>query len=152
MNMFELVIIGLILMGKTAYPHKITHSNISEVVKLPYLGQKIGAMVGGLKLPQRSIDVYTSHGQVREFHETGAIAASTEIASSSRFQALSELASTHGVGPVTARKLYDLGLRSIDDARMYYNVEKCEKLSDEGGEENYSIKVGLAFAEELAMK
>ena len=77
-----------------------------------------------------------------------------EIASSPRFAALSALASVHGVGPVTARKLYDLGIRSIDDARMYYSVEKGDRLEGEGEREgeNYPMKVGLALAEELAMK
>ena len=75
-----------------------------------------------------------------------------EIASSPRFAALSALASVHGVGPVTARKLYDLGIRSIEDARVYYSVEKGDSLHGEGEGENYPVKVGLALAEELELE
>lgn len=60
----------------------------------------------------------------------------------------------HGVGPVTVRKLYDLGIRTLEDARVYYGVGKgSDTLDDNGGEsENYPVKVGLALAEELAVK
>ncbi|CAA7260552.1 unnamed protein product [Cyclocybe aegerita] len=41
---------------------------------------------------------------------------------SERFQSLSTFASIYGIGPVKARKLYDLGLRTIEDLERYYDV------------------------------
>ena len=76
-----------------------------------------------------------------------------EIANSQRFAALSTLASIHGIGPVTARKLYDVGVHSLEDARVYYGVDKNDSSDGEDeNSENYQVKVGLALAEELADK
>ena len=52
---------GVMAKSCVAYPHKISGKNISDVVKLPYLGQKIGAMVHddfislSIKLTQRAL-------------------------------------------------------------------------------------------------
>ncbi len=48
------------------------------------------------------------------------------IASSERFQSLSLFSSVYGIGPHTARRLYALGLRTIDDLEIYYGVEQEE--------------------------
>lgn len=45
-----------------------------------------------------------------------------DTSSSERFQCLSLFASIYGIGPVTARKLYDLGLRTIEDLERYYDL------------------------------
>ena len=52
------------------------------------------------------------------------------IATSIRFLALKELASVHGIGPLTARRLYDLGLRSVTDLRNYYGVDPDDESED----------------------
>lgn len=41
---------------------------------------------------------------------------------SERFQSLSVFATIYGIGPSTARKLYDLGLRTFSDLERYYDV------------------------------
>lgn len=49
---------------------------------------------------------------------------------SPRYLALKELSSVHGVGSVTARRLYDLGLRTVDDMRNYYGVDVDDDTDD----------------------
>lgn len=44
------------------------------------------------------------------------------IRASERFQSLSAFALIYGIGPVNARRLYDLGLRTIEDLERYYDV------------------------------
>ena len=50
-------------------------------------------------------------------HKTG-----ETIQASNRFQSLSCFTTIYGVGPTTARKLYDIGLRAIEDMEQYYDV------------------------------
>ena len=47
---------------------------------------------------------------------------SEETSSSERFKCLSLFSSIYGIGPVNARKLYDLGLRTVEDLEHYYDV------------------------------
>src|SRR5258708_3948100 len=47
---------------------------------------------------------------------------SGEISSSERFKCLSLFVSIYGIGPVNARKLYDIGLRTIEDLERYYDL------------------------------
>jgi len=47
---------------------------------------------------------------------------SGEISSSERFKCLSLFVSIYGIGPVNARKLYDVGLRTIEDLERYYDL------------------------------
>ena len=44
------------------------------------------------------------------------------LRSDERFQALSAFNSIHGVGPTTARHLYSVGLRTLEDMDRYYDV------------------------------
>lgn len=52
------------------------------------------------------------------------------ISSSERFAALSLFSSVYGIGPTTARRLYALGLRTLDDLEVYYGVDPTEKESE----------------------
>lgn len=61
-----------------------------------------------------------SHGSPSNICATGM------ISSSERFAALSTFASIYGIGPSTARRLYALGLRTIEDLEAYYGVEPEE--------------------------
>lgn len=45
--------------------------------------------------------------------------------------ALSLFSSIYGIGPNTARRLYALGLRSIEDLEIYYGVEPEETHEEE---------------------
>ncbi|OBZ65065.1 DNA-directed DNA/RNA polymerase mu [Grifola frondosa] len=134
-----------------AYPHKIT--SMKQVEKLPYIGTKIT-------------------GLVEEFIDGGHINEAETIRSSVRFQALSLFSSIYGIGPTTAQRLYDLGLRSLDELEVYYGVDsktqtsidsgivEVEKESkrrhakDEGDEGlgDTWIKIALGLREDLAIK
>src|SRR6266850_3071552 len=46
-----------------------------------------------------------------------------EMKNSERFTSLSLFTSVYGIGPVTARKLYDRGLRTLRDLEAYYEVD-----------------------------
>jgi len=61
-----------------------------------------------------------------------------ETRESERFQALCLFASIYGIGPVNARKLYDLGLRTFDDLQRYYDVQPGSSISDFNLEEELS--------------
>ena len=86
---------------------------------------------------------------------------------SERFQSLSTFASIYGIGPTNARKLYDLGLRTIEDLERYYDVPSgctIESLQADSVQftpngiripkskarpPDMSIKIALALREEL---
>ncbi|EKM53596.1 uncharacterized protein PHACADRAFT_176005 [Phanerochaete carnosa HHB-10118-sp] len=65
----------------------------------------------------------TSIRQVEELSHVGT------IANSERFKALSLFSSIYGIGPSTARRLYALGLRTVDDLEVYFGVEPEEEES-----------------------
>ncbi|KAL7277561.1 hypothetical protein ACG7TL_008484 [Trametes sanguinea] len=88
-----------------AYPERIR--SLKQVAKLPYIGTKIS-------------------GLVEEFLDSGKIAEAQTIKASERFQALSLFSSIYGIGPNAARRLYNLGLRTLDDLEVYYGVEHEE--------------------------
>ncbi|KAL6304931.1 Nucleotidyltransferase [Sparassis latifolia] len=90
-----------VIKGKS-YPHPI--KSLKQVEKLPFIGTKIGAMV-------------------EEFAKTGKITEAQKHLTSERFQTLSLFSSIYGIGPTTARRLYNLGLRSLEDLEVYYGVD-----------------------------
>lgn len=89
------------------------------------------------------------------------------IRASERFQSLSAFASIYGIGPTNARRLYDLGLRTIEDLERYYDVPSgctIESLQADSVQftpngvkipksktspPDMSIKIALALREEL---
>lgn len=83
---------------------------------------------------------------------------------SERYQALTLFTSIYGIGPVNARKLYELGLRTFEDLERYYDVSKDEGLEvvetdavTPNGKRihpvtkipDITVKVGLALRNEL---
>lgn len=88
-----------------AYPRLIT--SIRQVEELPYFGTKLT-------------------GLVQEFLDRGRISEARTIASSERFKSLTLFTSIYGIGPSTARRLYALGLRTIEDLEIYFGVEPEE--------------------------
>lgn len=90
-----------------AFPYLITLENFeTEVRHLPHLGQKI-------------------QSKVKEFVQSGAIEECHTIRDSPRFQSLKAFTSVHGIGTTTARSLYNIGLRTLEDLEQYYNVPNC---------------------------
>lgn len=122
-----------------AYPNPIGAEKLQgEVARLPFLGQKILSM----------IEEYTQSGKIPE---------AQTILSSPRFQSLSAFTTVYGIGPHTARKLYALGLRTLEELDRYYEVMPgdagtetlshfvSDKHHDEEATTEISIKVGLAL-------
>lgn len=82
--------------------------------------------------------------------------------SSERYLSLSVFNSIHGIGPHTARRLYSLGLRSIEDLEKYYEV--TPEIALEGGAfhvetgpskeigVDMSIKVSLALRHDFSQR
>lgn len=79
-----------------------------------------------------------------------------------RFQSLSTFITIHGIGPYTARRLYGLGLRTLEELERYYEVkpgvsdEETMSLLDADASANteaaaeQSIKIGLALRHDLS--
>lgn len=125
-----------------ACPHVITKHNIRDLHELPFLGVKILSMI-------------------EEFVKTGQITEAQRILADPRFQSLSTFITIHGIGPHTARRLYDLGLRTLEELERYYEVkpgvsdEETMPLLDAEASANteaageQSIKIGLALRHDL---
>lgn len=62
--------------------------------------------------------------QVRKTHSSQARAdlGPETILRSERYQSLSLFTTVYGIGPSTARHLYEIGLRSVKDLERYYDV------------------------------
>ncbi|KAI0827661.1 Nucleotidyltransferase [Trametes gibbosa] len=88
-----------------SYPERIR--SLKQVQRLPYIGLKLS-------------------GLVEEFLDRGNISEAQTIKCSERFQTLSLFSSVYGIGANTARRLFGLGLRSLDDLEIYYGVERSE--------------------------
>ncbi|KAF8435028.1 DNA polymerase mu [Boletus edulis BED1] len=125
-----------------AYPRCFDGKTPREhIAKLPYLGTKLTSMV-------------------EEFVKTGKIQEAQIFLSSTRFLSLSAFNSIHGIGPHTARHLYTLGLRSIEDLEKYYEVTITHEgtssqfevgTSNEIGVDK-SIRVSLALRHDFSQK
>ncbi|KAG1746475.1 hypothetical protein EDB19DRAFT_1689817 [Suillus lakei] len=126
-----------------AYPYVITVRNFQDLHEIPFLGEKILSMI-------------------EEFLKTGRITEARKLLADPRFQSLSTFVTIHGIGPYTARRLYDLGLRTLEELERYYEVipgvsdEETMSLLDaeasattEAAVEQ-SIKIGLALRHDLS--
>jgi len=125
-----------------AYPSLITRENYKrDIVKLPGLGDKTLSKVELLAPQQNSLAylalpfgrsrslsrMVTSKKRVRRFRSfprsLNIVTRTTGTTrASERFQTLSTFASIYGIGPTNARKLYDLGLRTVEHLERYYDV------------------------------
>ena len=89
------------------------------------------------------------------------------ISSSERFNALSTFSAVYGIGPQTARRLYALGLRTVENLEAYYGVypeeeedaefveiEHRENFSEdrEAGLDEAWIKIALGLRRDLELK
>ncbi|KAG2153275.1 hypothetical protein DEU56DRAFT_774077 [Suillus clintonianus] len=126
-----------------AYPHVITERNFQDLRELPFLGEKLLSMI-------------------EEFLKTDRITDAQKILADPRFQSLSAFITIHGIGPHSARRLYDLGLRTLEELERYYEVrpgvsdEETMSLLDTEVSANTedavekSIKIGLALRHDLS--
>ncbi|KAI0302354.1 hypothetical protein B0F90DRAFT_1836880 [Multifurca ochricompacta] len=114
----------------SAFPRKITASERSEVQKLPFIGAKISKM----------IDEYLFYGEIAEIEEKR---------KSERFVSLSLFASIYGIGPVTARKLYDRGLRTLRDLEAYYEADIGPAPIGQSDSTEMNIRIALELRDDL---
>ncbi|KAF9228433.1 Nucleotidyltransferase [Gyrodon lividus] len=86
------------------YPYRFNEqTKRADIAPLPFFGEKLLSMV-------------------EEFVKIGQISEAQKILASTRFSSLSAFNAIHGIGPHTARRLYSLGLRTIEELERYYEV------------------------------
>ncbi|KAG9119524.1 hypothetical protein FRC07_005413 [Ceratobasidium sp. 392] len=107
-----------------SYPTLITSAD--EVRKLPGIGAKTSKLIG-------------------EFIKTGSISDAQQIASSKRFQILSEFTAIHGIGPSKAREHYEAGCRNVEDLVEIYESKRK-------GPQVAGILAALELREELSVR
>lgn len=82
------------------------------------------------------------------------------IQANTRYHSLVDFASVYGIGPTNARKLYDLGLRTIDDLERYYEAHEGElnlgldgiDAETETQRQDMTIKAALRLREDMMEK
>ncbi|KAF9268570.1 Nucleotidyltransferase [Marasmius fiardii PR-910] len=95
-----------------AYPHVITEDRLAEVAQIPFLGEK-------------------SMTKIKEFLRKGKISEYTTILVNERYLTLSAFTSIYGIGPSTARNLYSMNFRTLNDLDRYYGVNPDPEASTE---------------------
>jgi predicted flap endonuclease-1-like 5' DNA nuclease len=77
---------------------------------------------------------------------------SARLLKSTRYRSLAEFSRIHGIGPHTARKLYDEGCRTLEDLDRRYDAElgRTEVDSVQEGE-TAGIRTMLELREDLSM-
>ena len=68
---------------------------------------------------------------------------------SERFKALSLFNTIYGIGPATARTLYDRGLRSLRDLEAYYEVDIGSTPGENSESTDMNIRIALELRGEL---
>ena len=74
-----------------------------------------------------------------------------EMRQSERFKALSLFTTVYGIGPTTARILYDRGLRSLRDLEAYYEVDTGLTPVENNESPDMNIRVALGLRAELML-
>jgi Fingers domain of DNA polymerase lambda len=72
-----------------------------------------------------------------------------ETRQSERFMSLSLFSSIYGIGPVTARKLYDLGLRTMHDVEAYYEVNTGFTPVEHSNSAEMDVRIALELHDDL---
>jgi hypothetical protein len=70
---------------------------------------------------------------------------------SERFKALSLFTTVYGIGPATARTLYDRGLRSMRDLEAYYEVDTGITPVENSESPDMNIRIALGLRDELML-
>jgi hypothetical protein len=68
---------------------------------------------------------------------------------SERFKALSLFNTIYGIGPATARTLYDRGLRSLRDLEAYYEVDTGSTPAENSESTDMDIRIALGLRSDL---
>ncbi|KZT33867.1 Nucleotidyltransferase [Sistotremastrum suecicum HHB10207 ss-3] len=109
------------------FPEKI--KSMSQISDIPYLGDKLT-------------------GMIQEFLSKSTISQARQLSSDTRYQTLISFTSVYGIGPHTARHLYDLGLRTFDDLSRYLGSDD----NAEGSGGSFAWREGLRLRDELSVK
>ncbi len=74
-----------------------------------------------------------------------------EMRKAQRFASLSLFTSVYGIGPATARKLYDRGLRSLHDLEAYYEVDTGFTPVENSESTEMDIRIALGLRDDLIL-
>ncbi|CAK5282363.1 unnamed protein product [Mycena citricolor] len=117
-----------------AFPDPITSARLDEVSKLPWIGGKMLS-------------------KIKEYIVEGDISESQAIAESEQFRTLSLFTQVYGIGPPTARRLYDEhNLRTIADLDTHFADDRAESSSSPSTAPVLTIKKALSLREDLSEK
>jgi len=150
----------------SAFPRKITAKERGEVRKLPYIGAKLSKMVGCTRI-NTYLFLYSHQADRRipfpwlyprswyvhyvscspHVIQTGRLTETTR--ESERFKALSLFNTIYGIGPATARTLYDRGLRSLRDLEAYYEVDAGSTPPENNESTDMNIRIALGLRSDL---
>jgi len=68
--------------------------------------------------------------QISEYIKTGYVRETLDIQQSPYYQSLVSFNSVYGIGPTTARHLYQIGLRTLEDLKGHYERRSARNLND----------------------
>ena len=111
-------------------------------------------------LTPQQIDEYLFHGFIPEVglcsvsHSQNVISTqrmTEDIRKSQRFASLSLFTSVYCIGPITARKLYDRGLRSLHDLEAYYEVDTGFTPVENSESTEMDIRIALGLRDDLML-
>ncbi|CAK5281847.1 unnamed protein product [Mycena citricolor] len=117
-----------------AFPDPITSARLDEVSKLPWIGGKMLS-------------------KIKEYIVEGDISESQAIAESEQFRTLSLFTQVYGIGPPTARRLYnEHNLRTIADLDTHFSDDRAESPSSPSTAPVLTAKRALSLREDLNEK
>jgi DNA polymerase/3'-5' exonuclease PolX len=97
--------------------------------------------------------VYSKHCadllQISEYINTGHIRETVDIQQSSYYRSLVTFSAVYGIGPTTARHLYQIGLRTTEDLKDHYERKTARNPNDSFAE---GMKNSILLRENLAKK
>ena len=92
---------------------------------------------------------YADSLQISEYIKTGHIRETQDIQQSSYYQSLVIFSTIYGIGPTTARRLYQIGLRTTEDLKGHYERRAVRNPNDSFAE---GMQNSILLREDLAKK
>ena len=92
---------------------------------------------------------YANSLQISEYIKTGHIRETVDIQQSSYYQSLVIFSAIYGIGPTTARHLYQIGLRTTEDLKDHYERRAAHNPNNSYAE---GMKNSILLREDLAKK
>ncbi|KAL0578921.1 hypothetical protein V5O48_003069 [Marasmius crinis-equi] len=110
-----------------AYPHVITEDRLEEVARMPFIGEKTL-----FKIKEYLRTGHISEASTRSIDRLFKLHTeylSETISADERYQSLCAFNTIYGIGPSTARNLYSMNLRTLEDLDRYHDVNPDPDLS-----------------------